>query len=499
MAFKKRNTIETNLPARIMMEKVQREMARRRRDSVKSFSEWLHEACPTEDWNWDLPHLLYVQNKLEEVESGHIKRLMIFMPPQHGKSSLVTIRYPAYLLEKNPRMRIVVTGYAGDLAETFSKDIRGIVRERGIVEMDEAQQAVGKWMTRQGGGLKAVGVEGGITGFPADLIIIDDPVKNSEEANSKARREATNRWFERDLYTRQQIETPIIIIQTRWHEDDLSGHLLAENDRIEDPQYKWTVISLPAIAEGTDPEDYPVQREVGDALCPQLHPIEQLKEIQRVQGNDFSALYQQRPAPAEGDIWKKAWFCEDKDINRPFKTVNSFPYGKKITQMWDTSLDTKQRNDPSAMVEGCMGDDGNIYVAAMVNDKLEFPQLVQRMRLEMERIGENVEICAEDKASAKPARQQIKLLGIPMIEVPAGTVDKTVRAKSVSHYGEAGHIIFVNAKGNCNHILIDQLLMFPNGKHDDLHDAFVHLLRRVTGRSVGWDSETLRELAESMR
>jgi len=497
MPFHKRNTIETNIPARIIMERVQREMEKRRRESVKSFSEWLHEASP--ELNWDYPHLQYIQQKIEDVLSGKIKRLMIFMSPQHGKSSCVTIRLPAYLLERNPKTRIVVTGYSGDLAEGFSKDIRSLVYERGIVHMDMTKQAVAKWMTKQGGGLKAVGVEGGITGFPADIVIIDDPVKNSEEANSKVRRQATNNWFEKDIYTRQQKDTPIIIIQTRWHEDDLSGHLLAENDNIEDEQYKWTIVSLPAICEGTDPEDYPIKREVGEALCPDLHPIEQLREFQRQMGNDFYALYQQRPSPAEGKIWKKAWFCEEKDSDKPLKTVNKFPDNTKITQMWDTALDTKQRNDPSAMVEGCLGDEGNIYVAAMVNDKMEFPELVQRIRTEMERVNGAVEICAEDKANAKPARQQIKLLGIPLIEVPSGTVDKEVRAKSVSHYAEAGNVIFVNIPGNCNNLLLDQLLIFPNGKHDDLHDAFVHLLRRVTGRSVGWDAEVIQGIMNSIR
>lgn len=772
---KKRNVLDGDLPKHVFLEQVQREIQRRRMESTASYAEWLPSASP--EFNWNFPHIRYIVEKLDAFTRGEIKRLMIFLPPQHGKSSAVTVRYPAYLLEKNPRTRIVVTGYGADLAETFSKQIRNLVRSRNIVDLDPDTQSIPKWMTRQGGGLKAVGVEGAITGFSADFIIIDDPVKNREAANSKAARDAAWRWFTDDLYTRQQADTPIVVIQcmtgdtpvlmedgtekplreiqvgdrvatydngklsssivlnhknngsdftfkitttsgrivrankrhpflveeegklkwirlrdlttlhkivtvqdngengkenpvlskdaneqlvqedtvplitakrngqmdtvlhqsisiqdvphilntdtellpqnttqclqnkkenvqsvdnlqqvpthchigmensaltiatkqtrcahssvttvisqldipkqnlmllqslntcdftteqiskiepdgvedvfdiqvedtenfiangcvshnTRWHEDDLSGRLLADNEFITDPQYKWQVVSLPAICEGSDPEDYYGvieedgtirKREEGEALCSELHPISQLLEIQRTMGSSFAALYQQRPAPAEGDIWKKAWFCEDGDDSKPFRTVDRFPNNRKITQIWDTSLEIKQRNDPCAMVEGCLGEDGFYYIAAMVNEKMEFPALVNRMRSESERVGDNVEICVEDKANAKPARQQLRLLGIPIIEVPSGTNDKEVRAKSVSHYAESGNIRFVNQMGNINHLLIDQLLLFPNGRHDDLHDSFVHLLRRLGKRNQGWDRKTLQELASSIR
>jgi predicted phage terminase large subunit-like protein len=503
---KKRNVLDGDLPKHVFLEQVQREIQRRRMESTASYAEWLPTASP--EFNWTYPHVRYIVEKLDRFARGEIKRLMIFLPPQHGKSSAVTVRYPAYLLEKNPKTRIVVTGYGADLAETFSKQIRNLVRARNIVELDPDTQSIPKWMTRQGGGLKAVGVEGAITGFSADFIIIDDPVKNREAANSKAARDAAWRWFTDDLYTRQQADTPIVIIQTRWHEDDLSGRLLDDNEFITNPEYKWQVVSLPAICEGTDPDDYYGvieedgeirKREDGEALCPELHPITQLREIERTMGSSFAALYQQRPAPAEGDIWKKAWFCEDGDDNKPYRTVNRFPNNRKITQIWDTSLEIKQRNDPCAMVEGCLGEDGFYYIAAMVNEKMEFPALVNRMRTESERIGDNVEICVEDKANAKPARQQLRLLGIPIIEVPSGTNDKEVRAKSVSHYAESGNIRFVNQIGNINHLLMDQLLIFPNGRHDDLHDSFVHLLRRLGKRNQGWNRETLKELASSIR
>jgi predicted phage terminase large subunit-like protein len=286
---------------------------------------------------------------------------------------------------------------------------------------------------------------------------------------------------------------------THWHEDDLAGRLMERDEEEDDPDYKWTIVKLPAICEGNDPEDYPVKREIGDALCPELHPIKQLRNIEKTMGTMFAAGYQQRPAPEEGDIWKKSWFCVDQDPEKPIRRVHNFPERIKRTQMWDTSLETKERNDPNAMIEGCKGDDGFYYVAAMVNEKMEFPQLVTRMRTEMERVG-NVEVCAEDKAAAKPARQTLKTLGIPLIEVPSGTLDKVVKARSVSHYAEGGGglIRFVDLPGNCNDELLYQLLIFPNGKHDDLHDAFVLYLRRATGKSEGWDDDTLKDIVKSL-
>lgn len=503
MAFKKRSLTDTNIPARIQLEKVRREQAKRRRQHLTSYHEWLKTVAEP-NMDWDYPHMEYVASKLDEVVRGNIKRLMILLPYQHGKSSIVTNRWPAYLLERNPATRVCIAAATADLATTFSRNIRNLVNARSVVELDESRQAVDQWLTRDGGGLKAVGVGGQIIGFPVDVMIIDDPVKSYEEANSKTVRESIWNWYSVDVYSRQQRDTPIILIMTHWHEDDLAGRLKAEDELETDPQYKWTVVKLPAMYEGNDPPDYPVKRgyiEVdgkleGEALCEELHPLRQLLNFRKVMKQMFAAGYQQRPAPAEGDIWKKAWFCEDGDIDKPIKKKPKFPDNVKITQMWDTSLETKERNDPHAMVEGCMVD-GQILIAAMVNEKLEFPDLINRMRTESERY-DMVEICAEDKAAAKPARQQLRLKGVPVIEVPSGTLDKEVRAKSVTHYPESGMVWFVDVPGNCNGELLFQLLIFPNGKHDDLHDAFVHLLRRITGHVQGWDKETLKQFVKSI-
>jgi predicted phage terminase large subunit-like protein len=492
MPFPKATNKDGSL-TRILLEQALRERQKRRLNSTTSFSEWLPQASP--EFTWTFPHLQYVQKYIDKVTNGEIKRLMVFMPPQHGKSSQLTIRYPAYLLEKNPKKRIVVAAYGAELAEEFSGQIRSLVRARGLVQLDIEKQSVERWRTTGGGGLKAVGVGSPVTGFSADLIIIDDPVKNREEANSKAKRESTWKWYTDDLMTRQQANTPIILQMTRWHEDDLAGRLLERNP-VGTP-LEWHIVRLPALSEGTDPDDYPVKREPDEPLCPELHPYVQLMEFKDTMQSSFAALYQQRPTPAEGEVWKKAWFNEEGKPDTELRTVPKFPNNVKITQVWDTALEVKERNDFSAMVEGAMDEAGNIYVSAMVNEKLDFPTLARRMRNEYERISGG-DLCVEDKASGKPARQQLKREGIPVIEIPAGTSDKEARAKSVTQYAEGGKIYFVMQQGNVNDILIQQLVTFPNGKHDDLHDAFVHLLRRLTSKASRWSKQDIKKLMTSM-
>jgi hypothetical protein len=172
---------------------------------------------------------------------------MLFVPPRHGKSTLASVHYPAYRLECDPRVRVVLGCYNADLATTFSRQVRSLVRRRAKIALNEERQAATDWQTRVGGGLRAVGVGGGVTGHGADLLIIDDPIKNREEADSPTYRDRIWQWFKDDLYTRLEPGGAIVLIMTRWHEDDLAGRLLL-SERAED----WEVVSLPALAEADD-------------------------------------------------------------------------------------------------------------------------------------------------------------------------------------------------------------------------------------------------------
>ena len=267
------------------------------------FEAWLRRVSPGMTWDWKYQQ--YVYKKLKRVTDGICKRLMIFMPPRHGKSELVTQRYAAWRLKRDPKMRVVVASYNQKLANRFSRGIRRLFAtedtentegkanklklhslhdastcseciarankcpsERATENTESSEtnstnysassvpsvanfrhkNSESEWETKEGGGVRAVGVGAGITGFGADLVIIDDPVKGHAQAESAASRENIWEWFNSDIYTRLEPNGAIILIQTRWHEDDLAGRLLREMHDDPDAE-QWEVINLPALAE----------------------------------------------------------------------------------------------------------------------------------------------------------------------------------------------------------------------------------------------------------
>ena len=235
---------------------------------------------------------------------------MIFMPPRHGKSELVSRLFSAYYLYRYPHRWVGINSYAAELAYTFSRSARDNYRRSGGVLRDDAY-AVRHWETSEGGGLWAAGVGGPITGKGFHLGIIDDPVKNAEEAGSETIRQRHKDWYASTFSTREEPGAAVVVIQTRWNEDDLSGHLLKREE--DEPEY-WHIVHFEAIKE--EAPDYPETctveadyRDEGQALAPERYPIEKIKKIARRIGEYFfSALYQQRPRVRGGDMFKREWF-----------------------------------------------------------------------------------------------------------------------------------------------------------------------------------------------
>jgi hypothetical protein len=215
------------------------EAAKARR--LKSFEKWLPTV--SQGMTWTAPLHVFLCEQLQRVTNGEVKRLMLFMPPRHGKSELVTVRYALWRLLREPRMNIIIASYNQKLANRFSRKIRKLVTG---VELSRSAYAVEEWETAAGGGVKAVGVGAGVTGFGGDLVIIDDPVKSRREANSPVMRDRVWDWYNDDIHTRLEPGGAVILIQTRWHDDDLSGRLLKE---MRDGGEQWEVIRLPALAE----------------------------------------------------------------------------------------------------------------------------------------------------------------------------------------------------------------------------------------------------------
>ena len=284
-------------------------------DAPADFPAWLKLISPGMRWDWRYQQLIY--EKLEAVTRGTCKRLMLFLPPRHGKSELVTVRYTAYRLQQDPSLNVILGSYNQRLANRFSRKVRitwedALVRNDGseppasagglnsknekpaihdnscsfVVKEQSANKnahepprnnsqfstlnsqlpsarrrlnTVAEWETGLGGGVRAVGVGAGITGYGAKLVIVDDPVRSRAEAESKTYRERVWDWFNDDLYTRLEPDAAIILIQTRWHEDDLAGRLLKDaNDSGE----HWDVVSLPALAEDNSTAETPRRRGI---------------------------------------------------------------------------------------------------------------------------------------------------------------------------------------------------------------------------------------------
>lgn len=413
------------------------------------FLTWLKLTSP--DYQWDVPHLAYIRGALEQLTTGEIKRLALFLPPRHGKSAMTTVRYAAWRLEQDPRLRIIIGCYSYGLTEVFSRQIRRIVRERGL-PLNRERQRAGEWETEAGGGIAAVGVGTGVTGRGAQLLIIDDPVKNREEANSASYRDRVWDWYSNDLYTRLEPDGQIVLIQTRWHTDDLAGRIL-DSERVG----SWKVINLPAEAEEHDA----LGRLPGEPLWPERFDLAALADIKATLGSwAYEALYQQRPLPAGGAIFQRDWF----------PIVETAPVQGRAVRYWDKG--GGYGGDYTTGVRILRSPDGLFYVTDVVRGQWSALGRNQVIRQTAELDGHGTVIWVEQEggSSGKESAQISirELAGYPVYpDSPSG--GKEVRALPFAAQCEAGNVRLV--KGAWNAAYVDELTLFPSGKYDDQVDA----------------------------
>lgn len=275
----------------------------------------------------DAAHHRLIARHLEAVERGDITRLMITMPPRHGKSMLASEFFPAWYMGRNPDHYVVTATYAQELADDFGRKVKNQIEDDGFRAIfpgvglaDDSKSAKRfhiegatggfEHETKQRGAFYAVGIGGPLTGRGAHLLLIDDPVKNREDADSEVIRRKTMDWYTSTAYTRLMPGGRIVIIQTRWHEDDLSGWLQAEH-----AHEGWVLLDLPAI------------NDKGEALWPEQYPIEALERIKlALPQRDWSALYQQRPQPDDGNFFKREWFPEWREKPRHLTIYGTSDY-----------------------------------------------------------------------------------------------------------------------------------------------------------------------------
>lgn len=417
----------------------------------QTLEQWLPAVAPQLRWDWT--HTAYMRAALDRVTHDGLRRLMLFVPPRHGKSELATIHYPAYRLERDPAQRVVIAAYNATLAEKFSRRVRAIARQR--VALDPERQAAADWMTAGGGGCRAVGVGGGITGQGGDLVIIDDPVKSREEADSPTYRDRVWDWYTDDLYTRLEPNAAIILIMTRWHEDDLAGRILAS-----DQAAQWTVVELPALAQEGDP----LGRALGEALCPERYDAPALLDIKRTLGpRGWQALYQQKPAPPEGAMFKRRWF----------EIAKALPVGVRRVRYWDLAGAAQGSGDYTVGTLMARSPDGNYWIEDVIRAQLSaHPRnqlIVQTAALDRQR-GEVTTYIEQAPGLAKEATDTvIRLLAGYSAHADKVSRDKVTRAEPLAAQAEAGNVKLL--AGAWNTTWLDELTAFPYVDHDDQADS----------------------------
>jgi predicted phage terminase large subunit-like protein len=387
---------------------------------------------------------------------------MMFMPPRHGKSECVTVRYPVWRLLGRPEQRVIIGAYNHELAIEFSGRARNLAVECGLVQAGSA--ASHDWRTAASGGVRAVGVGSGVTGRGANLIIIDDPVKSREEAESEAYRRRVWNWYKDDLYTRLEPNGAMILIQTRWHEADLAGRILAE---AENGGEQWDVVSLPALAEADDP----MGRAPGAALCPERFDETALARIRSVLGSySFAALYQQRPTPAEGALFKRDWF----------RIVDRAPDGLTWYRYWDLAASTHDYADYTASAAVALGDDGVFYVRDMVRGRWEWPDaynVIVRTMLAEPSTVHGIEKAMHGLAALQQLQRDRRIAHITLSGVTVDR-DKVSRAMPWASRAESGKVALVG--GVWVNEFLSEVCAFPLGAHDDQVDtvsgAISHLI-----------------------
>ena len=438
---------------------------------------------PDYEVNW---HHRLLANKLTRFARGEIKRLIVSMPPRYGKSELVSRRLPAFLFGLNPHARIISASYGADLASRMNRDVQKIIVSPEYrflfphVRLNSSNvrsDAQGSFLRNNdifeivghSGVYRSAGVGGAITGMGADFAIIDDPVKNDEEAESPVYRERAWDWFTSTLYTRREKGGGILITMTRWHEDDLAGRV------IERMPGEWEVISFPALLDGAP--GYGDPRSLGEPLWPNKYDlIDAMKTKRTVGSRVWQALYQQRPTAPEGGIIQRKW-CKQFYTRLPDRV-------DEIIQSWDLTFKDGIGTDyVVGQVWARCG--ANKYLIDCVRDQLSFTDTIARIRALTACHPKAYVKLIEDAANG-PAVINALQNEIPGIIAVKPDKSKTARMNAAAPDFEAGNVYLPHVSiAPWVHDFIEEVVNFPNAKQDDQCDAMTQALIRFREEASG--------------
>ena len=415
---------------------------------------------------------------MKRLERGENVRLAIFMPPRNGKSDQATQKFPSFVLGKHPDWPIMTSSYSADLAVDFGMATRTIMQSETYQLMFDTRlrkdaKAKGRWITEEGGGYTAIGVGGAATGRGFKIGIIDDPFKNREEADSPIIRESRYNWYRSTFYTRGEGATMIILILTRWHDDDLAGRILrdAKEARDRGEEYDdWQVLQFKAIATEDD-----IYRKEGEALWPDKFPLDALKRIRTAVGSyEFSALYQQTPIDEENRKFKQDWYryrsLSEVLAMDTYNVMTIDPRGKD---------DIRQGKDFIGVTVNFIDREGKWNVICY-RTKLSATDLIDLMFTNWKRYNLH-KIGIEDNQFTQGLKalweEQMRLRGVYMtVELMKhGGAGKQLRIESLVPRYERGGIYHIKYDGvNFCEDLEDELGLFPKATNDDASDSLAY-------------------------
>jgi predicted phage terminase large subunit-like protein len=433
--------------------------------------------CPGDLYlhNWHIDAIVF---QLMEVYQGRSRRLILTQPPRSLKSICSSVGFVAWWLGHDPSIRIACVSYSQDLAATFARQFRSVVTSAWykaiFPRMRLAKDTEMECVTTRGGGRTAISVGGSLTGRGADVIIIDDPMK-ADDAHSETTRRSVNEWYSRTLVSRldDKEHGAIILVMQRLHEDDLAGMLLQEGF--------WRHLDLPAIAE--EDQQIPIgiggvyKRKKGEALHAIRESLEVLANLKKEMGSlTFSAQYQQRPIPLDGNLIRRSWI----------KWYESLPVerGANMVQSWDVASTTGKTSDYSVCTTW-LKLRRTYYLADLWRGRLEFPDL-RRKVIELAHMHKPTHLLIEEVGLGIPLVQDLRVTDERGVPVPISIkpdADKIVRMEAQAARFEAGQVCLPKEAPWLD-TLLHELMAFPNSRHDDQIDSISQFLNWAEAREL---------------
>lgn len=391
-------------------------------------------------------------------------RIILTTGPRHGKSEFISNWVPTWYLNQFQEDRVILASYAAEFAAKWGAKVKENLTENPLVTIPLSKSTKSKknFMTKLGGGMMTAGMGGPITGSGANLFIIDDPIKNYQDAMSPTIREKHKDWFRSVALTRLEPNASIIILQTRWHADDLSGWLLEGNGDDPDFQTPFQLINMPALCE--DDDDI-LGRKRGEALCPERYDERALASLQKDLGDQiWSALYQQRPYSLLGNIILKSWI--------QFYTALPSSFEEMVITADLTFKETDLADYTVVQVWGRNG--ANCYLVDQIRSRMNFPDQMAAIRTMSGRYPEVYLKIIEEAANGAAVISMLKNEILGLVPVKPQT-SKEARLAAVSPVFQSGNVYLPNPDFyHWAQVVLDELMAFPSGKNDDTVDALVY-------------------------